>query len=230
MIDGGGNPLSPLLLHNALAVVLAAFLAQALRYRALAAAMSTGLALVFTLTWPSINHLYEFAWGRFVCLPLWYARTALSNGALWPQPTMMEVDAATMLCLSPFALAYFAAWQWAPSRRRSGSDITGRQVRLRTVLLTLTLCSFLLGVADWIDNGRMLAYPLAAVASLLLLRPIRWWRQVKARRRHDHRLALLLGRIRWSCGRTESGCEPAAIQWRPSDLLSQPWRPRSRNP
>ena len=187
MIDQHGSPLIVLLLHNALAVVIAALLAPHIRPRVLVAVISLAIAFAVLCGLVNTNAVAELGWWLFVQEPMLSFHDPDLFGTR-RSPELFVTFGLMTLVVSPFVFAYFTAWQWAGQGETSQQRVRGRQIRLKCFLIGIAIGCLFLGVRSWMMTGRIVAYPMVILAILLMIRPVRFYSSFRQRIENNKRL------------------------------------------
>ncbi len=196
MIGADGDLVTLLLLHNAVAVIIAVLLSRVLHLRVLTAAISLLVAICFLLGVSAVNAGSEIGLRQFIHELAFCFYDPVIYDTSWDVPEMIGVYGLVTVFISPLVFAYYASWQWASDHPAPGDRLGKHQFRLRSVLGVTTLFSILLGFLSWSQSGNITVYPIAILATCLAVRPLRWWGEMKRRRQRDIRLAQLRSRLR----------------------------------
>ncbi len=196
MIDHHGSPLSLLLLHNAVAIVVAVILTRGLRNRAFIALLALVIALGITFTVRRVNTATALGWWLFVQEPASSVYDPVIHDTMRRSFGVFGAFGLLTLFISPFVFAHFTAYQWTTPRITDRVQLANRQLRLGTVFLTVTVGCLLLGISSWLSTGVMVIWPIVFVAICLMARPLRWWTDVRRRLHNDKRLAEIYRRLK----------------------------------
>lgn len=188
------DPLTLLVLHNAIAVIIAAMVVRLNFYLLFTAIVSVGAALFATWRLRSLYAVVELSW--FACLrdpcaalydPAMYDTMRRSQDAL-------AAFVLIALYVSPLTLAYFTAWQWRPPS--VGGRLQCHQVRLGIAFWAASGGCLMLGIHSWLSTQQIAFYPVVVAAICLALRPVRVLRAYWRRLQRDKRLSEARHRLR----------------------------------
>jgi len=168
------NPVSVLLFHNALVVIVAVRLAQFIRRRSLISLLAVMMGLAALTKSQNVDAVRQVAWWEFVQEPLsgFYEPFTLGTMCRWPD--LVGCYGLIVVVISPLVFAYCAAYQWTVTGNETTSCVRIWQIRMRTLLVITTSLCLVLGYNEWVRNSAVLFYPTCVTALLLVVRPFRW--------------------------------------------------------
>lgn len=172
---GPQSGLSILLLHNAMAIILAFVMSQVLRRRLAAAMIALFVSLSATYYLRDVNVAHRLGWWSLVSQPFTSSDATL---------TTRLIVAYTLLTglLAPFVFAYITVCRWTTGR--TPADLRQKQVRLRALLAFSTMCAMAFGYHHWLQSQAIAYYPTLLVAVCLAVRPFQCltvWRSARDR-------------------------------------------------
>ena len=188
MLDLDAHPMSLLLVHNALAILVAFVLTQLLRGNRRIAVLSFVIAASVSYQLRSLNPVCEFGWQMFIDAPI-------ASGWRWvvfnlepPRVSMVGWLGLIYAFLSPLVFAVFTAHQWSCDACKKRGR---KQIALRSLLLIATIGCFVLGISSWFRSKGIALEPLIVTAACILIRPARLWTWFRHEGQQDKRMAEL---------------------------------------
>jgi hypothetical protein len=192
-----------LLAHNAIAVIFAALLALVFRKRLAGAMIAFALTLGATYEVRAVNEAWHAGWWLLVKRPADCFDDYLFAGIAWRNPDELGTVGLLTIFVSPFVFAYYTTWQWTSDPPAAERRLKFGQWRLSRLLEIITATSVSLAVFSWTTSGFVPVTPTILAGLTLAVRPVRWYRDIRARRSLQRRLHVLRKRI---CG-THKACD-----------------------